>query len=264
MKSIWKGALSFGLVNIPIELYSASHEHEFKFSLLHKSDLSEIRYARICKKEGKEVPWDEIVKGYENDKGQYIVMTEADFKNAMPEKTKAIEIIQFADEDQVDSVYYEKPYILQPQKGADKAYTLLAEALQKSKKVGIGKYVLHNHEHIGVIKFHQDALFLIQLRYEDQMVDVSRLGIPHDKKIPAKEMEIALKLIDHMTHPFKPKQFQDSYAEEMKLAILRKEKGHKAKAKPSEAPSGKVHDIMSLLKASLEKPEKKARRKKAA
>ncbi len=262
MRSIWKGALSFGLVNIPIEMYSASQEHEFKFVMLHKPDLSEIRYARICKKEEKEVPWDEIVKGFENEKGEYVILTEEDFKKALMAKSKAIEILQFVDESEIDSIYFEKPYILQPQKGADKAYTLLAAALQKSGKVGIGKFTLHNHERLGVIKYDQNALILIQLRYESQMIDFSKFPIPQVKKIDPKEMEIALKLIDHMTQAFRPEQFQDSYTEDMKLIIKQKEKGRKTYEKPAAAPSEKIHDIMSLLKASLDKTEKKPRKSK--
>src|SRR5215211_1486354 len=143
MRALWTGSLSFGLINIPMKLYSATQEHGLNFDMLHKKDLSPIRYARICKADGKEIPYKDIVKGYEYQKGDYVVLVEEDFKRANIKKTKSIEMIEFTKESEINPLYYEKPYYLEPDKGADKAYVLLREALLKSKKVGIAKFVLH-------------------------------------------------------------------------------------------------------------------------
>jgi DNA end-binding protein Ku len=146
MRAIWKGALSFGLINIPINLYSATRERELKFRMLHKTDLSEIRYVRVCAAEGVEVPYKDIVKGYEESPGQFVTLTEEDFQKANLEKTKTIEIVAFAGEEEIDTIFYEKPYLLEPDKRAGKAYVLLRDALKKSGKVAIVKYVFKNHE----------------------------------------------------------------------------------------------------------------------
>lgn len=254
MRSLWKGAVTFGLVNIPVELYSASRASELKFKLLHKKDLSEIRYARICKADEKEVPWDEIVKGFELENGEMVVMTDEDFERATPEKSKSIEIIDFTEEKQIDPIYYETPYYLQPQKGSVKAYNLLRDALAKSKKVAIGHFVLRTHEHLAVIKPYGKFLLLIQLRFENELVSMDELKLYESEPVNAKELDMAMKLIDQLTKPFHPEDYADTYVEVLMEAIEAKAKGKKF-AKPkgsSEAKPSKVHDIMSLLKASLE------------
>ena len=158
MRSIWSGALSFGLINIPVRLYSGTEEHALSFDLLHKKDLSPIRYARICKEDGKEIPYQDIVKGYEYQKGEYVVVTEEDFKAVDMEKTNAIEIVQFTPKSEIDAIFYEKPYFLEPGKGADKPYALLRETLQRSKKVGVVKFVFRNREHLGIIEPYGNAI----------------------------------------------------------------------------------------------------------
>lgn len=259
--SIWKGALSFGLINIPVRVYSASRTRELKFKLLHKKDLSEIRYARICKADGKEVPWEDIVKGYEFQHGDYVVLTEEDFEKANLKKTKSIEILNFADEEEIDTIYFETPYYLEPEKGAEKAYVLLREALKDSKKVAIGRFVVRHHEHLAVIKPHGDILVLNQLRYESEIIDPKKLNIPKKEALPKKEFEIALELIDKLTKRFKPREYADTYTEEIKQVIKRKAKGKKVTIKKGEMPkSTKVHDIMSLLKQSLEQHKKVSRK----
>ncbi len=267
MRSLWKGSLSFGLVNIPIRLYTGSREKELDFVMLHKTDMGPIRYARICKTEDKEVPWKDIVKGFEYKKGEYIVLTEEDFKKASLKKTETIEILSFVNEDEVDPVFYDKPYLLEPDKGGSKAYILLREALNKSGKVGVASYVMHNHERIGVIKPYKNALILNQLRYATEVVNPDNLEIPESSKIPSAEMDIALKLINQLTHKFQPEKYHDTYVDQLMDVIQKKAKGKKIVRKGEEkapAPS-KVHDIMSLLKASLDKPErgeKQTKRKK--
>lgn len=261
MRSIWKGSISFGLVNIPISMYTASQAKEISFVMLHKKDLSEIRYARICKTEEKEVPWKDIVKGYELEKGDFVVFDEKDFEKANLKKTKTIEIVNFVEEDEIDSTYYVKPYFLEPGKNAEKAYGLLRDALKKAKKVGLAKYVLRNKEHLAVLKPHGNMIILNELRYETELLKAEDLNIPAGKSNP-KEMEMAIQLIDQLTVPFEPKKYKDTYTEEIKQMIKQKAKGKPIHPKTKEAPSPKIHDIMSLLQASLEK--KPARKSKTA
>lgn len=264
MRPIWKGSISFGLVNIPIRLYSASHERELKFSLLHKKDLSEIRYAKICKHEEKEVPYEDIVKGYEKEDGTVVVLTEEDFKKADLEKSKAIEIFDFTLEDEIDPIYFDKPYFLEPEKGAAHAYALLREALIKSQKVAIAKYTFKNHQHLGVIKPYEGVLVLNQMRYHDAIVRHQDLNIPKTEKMPANEMELALELIEKLTKPFHPEKYSDPYVDDLKEIIQRKEKGAKFKTKAAPGKkSAKVEDIMSYLKASLEGKSKTQRKQKS-
>lgn len=262
-RALWKGAISFGLVNIPVHLYTATEEHELSFVLLHKKDLSEIRYARICKTEEKEVPWSDIVKGYEYAKGDYVVMNDEDFEKANPKKTKTIEIVSFVEESEIDSMYYVKPYFLEPEKNSANAYSLLRDALKKSKKVGLAKYILRNREHLAVIKIHENMLILNQLRYQNELQE-PELNIPATKA-SAKEIDIAIQLINHLTEPFKPEKYKDSYTEEVKEIIKKKSKGKPVHPKTEEPKSTKIHDMMSLLKASLEeKPEQRKRKRKIA
>ena len=252
MHSLWKGFISFGLVNIPVRMYSATKEKELSFVLLHKKDHSHIRYARICKTEGKEVPWEEIVKGYEVEKGEFVELEDKDFEKANLKKTKSIEIICFIEESEINSVYYVKPYFIEPEKEGAKAYTLLAEALKKTKKVGLAKYVLKNREHLAVIKLYDDILIINELRYQSEVVKPKDIKVPASK-ISSKELSLAAQLIDQQTEHFKPAKYKDTYVEEMKAIIKQKAKGRPIRPKTKEAPSPKVHDIMSLLEQSFKK-----------
>ena len=265
MRSLWKGAISFGLVNIPIRLYKASRERELKFKLLHKKDLSEIRYARICKADGKEVPWEEVVKGYQLQDGDYVVLADEDFERANLKKTRSIDIIDFTDEDQIDTIYYETPYYIEPEKGAAKAYILLREALKRSKKVAVGNYVLRQHEHLAVIKPHGDLLLLNQLRYDAEIIKPKDLNIPKKEAISKTEIDMALELIDKLTKPFHPSDYVDTYAKEIKQVINQKAKGKRVKIKKEPvSKTPKVHDIMTLLKESLAERKKKSKKRKIA
>ncbi len=263
MRSIWTGSISFGLINIPIHMYTASQEKELKFVLLHKKDFSEIRYARICKAEEKEVPWSEIVKGYEYEKGNFVVLTEEELNSANLKKTKTIEILNFTDEEEINSIYYVKPYFLQPDKNAEKAYSILCEALKQSKKVGLAKYVIRNREHIAVIKAYDNMIILNELRYETELVQHHELKLPTVRS-DKKEVDLAIKLIDHLSEPFEPQKYSDTYEDEIKEIIKKKAKGKPIHPKTTEAPEVKVHDIMSLLKASLEEKKKPKKVKKTA
>ena len=263
MRAMWKGSISFGLVNIPVKLISASHEKEFSFKMLHKKDMSEIRYAKMCKVEDKEIPWNEIVKGYEYKPGEFITIEDEDFKKVNLKKSSSIDIIHFIKEEEIDTIFYVKPYFLEPEKNGAGAYTLLLEALKKSKKVGICKFVLHNREHLAVIKPFENAIILNELRYVDELSKVKDLNIPARAKTSPQEMTIAIKLIDHMTTKFVPSEFKDTYTEDLRDMINKKGKGKKITPKGHEVKPSKIVDIMSLLKQSLEEEEapKKSKRK---
>lgn len=266
MKSIWKGSLSFGLVNIPVQMYTASQVQEVKFNLLHEKDHSPIRYARICKEEDKEVPWNEIVKGYQSEKGTYVVVSDKEIEKALAEKSNLIEILYFTNQDQIDPIYFEKPYILTPDKSSDKSYSLLMEVIKKSNKTAIARYVMHNREHIGAIYPYEGFILLNQLRYHSELKSLEDLKAPKASKSSPKEIEIALQLVKHMEQKFDPKVFHDTYVESIKKAIKQLQKGQKIAAPAkAPAPSKKIHDIMSLLKASIADKEKKpARRARAS
>lgn len=262
MRSIWSGSISFGLINIPIKLYSATDEHAISFDLLHKEDRSPIRYARICKEDGKEIPYADIVKGYEYEKGEYVVVEDEDFKQASAQKTGLIEIVNFSMESEIDPIYFEKPYYLEPNKGASKPYALLREALREAHKVAIVKYVFKNRDHLGVIKPYLNVLILDQLRFVNEVRNLEGLNLPEKDEVAKKEVDMALKLIDQLTDKFDINSYHDTYSEKLQEVIEDKIQGRappragKKPAKPS-----KVHDIMSLLKASLEEPHHKKQKK---
>jgi DNA end-binding protein Ku len=258
MRAIWSGAISFGLVNIPVKLYSGtSAERSLDLNMLSKKDMAPIRYARISTASNKEVEWKDIVKGYEVEKGKYVVITDEDFKKASPEKTNTIEILQFADEKEIDSIYFEKPYYLVPDKGAAKPYTLLLKALEKAKKVGIATCVIRNREHIFSIKpMKEEVLLLEQLRYADEINEIPDVKSTHAKITP-QEISLALKLIDQLTEKFKPESFKDTYTDTMKKLIEAKAQGKKIAAPAAEKKTAAVKDLMSVLKESLHTTGKK-------
>ena len=225
--------------------------------MLHKKDLSPIRYARICRADGKEIPYEDIVKGYEYRKGDFVVLTDDDFKKANVEKTKAIEIQEFTKESEIDPIYFEKPYYLEPEKGAEKAYALLRESLKKSKKVGIAKFVLRNRERLAAIKPSGDVLVLEQMRFEEEVRKPEDLDLPDAKKAGTKEVTMALALIEQLTEHFKPNQYKDTYTDELKKVIDAKAKGKPIKANGKERKPTEVSDLMAVLKKSLEKEKVK-------
>jgi DNA end-binding protein Ku len=259
MRALWSGSLSFGLINIPVRIYSATEDRGLNFDMLHKQDLSPIRYARICKADGKEIPYQDIVKGYEYQEGDYVVLVEEDFKRASVKKTKTIEIIDFVDEKEIDPIYYEKPYYLEPGKGADKAYVLLRESFKKSKKVAIARFVFHHREHIGALKAYGNLLMLDQLRYESEIRKPTELNIPESVKTSPQEVTMALKLIEQLTAHFHPKQYHDTYTDELKKIIEEKAKGKKHRAPKGKEPKiTEMKDIMHMLKRSLQTHQRKS------
>jgi DNA end-binding protein Ku len=253
MRPIWNGSISFGLVNIPVRLYSGSNPHEgIDLGMLHKDDHAPIRYARICRKDGEEIPWNDIVKGYEYREGDYVVLSKKELASIDAKKTQTIDIQQFVAQDDIDIRYFEKPYYLEPVKGGEKAYALLRGSLQKSGKLAVAKFVLHEREHVAAIKPVGRALVLNQMRFPSDLREPDALHFPTDRDVTEKELEMALKLIKQETKPFIAEDLHDTYTEELEQMIKDKTKGKKpskAQTQPTEKASTK--DLMSALKASL-------------
>lgn len=258
MRAIWSGSLSFGLINIPVKLYSAAEsETRLDFNLLHKSDMSPIRYAKVCKLEGEEVPNEEIVKGYEYVEGQYVILTDEDLKKADTALNKTIEILDFTEGGQIDDIYYEKPYYLEPDKGAAKAYALLREALKRTGKVGIARFVLRNREHLAAIKPSGDVLVLDQLRYQSDIREAGGLKLPSSEQVEGRELDLALALVDKLSEPFRPDQYKDVYTEELRRLIEEKAQGRVPAAVGKAPEPTPVVDLMAMLKKSLEQEKEK-------
>jgi DNA end-binding protein Ku len=251
MRAIWSGSISFGLVNIPVKLFSATQEQQLDFDMLSKKDLAPIRYARISTSTNKEIPWKEIVKGFEIKKGKYVVITDEDFQKASPEKSKAIDIVQFVLEKEIDPIYYDKPYYLAPDKGADKSYFLLLKALEQSKKVAVAEFMLRNRNHICALKPYKNVLLLDQMRYASEIREVPEISDAKKEKITPKEVELALKLIDQLSEKFNPKAFKDTYVESLKKVINAKAAGKTIATPAPRKTTADVKDLMSVLKQSL-------------
>src|SRR2546425_3537198 len=205
MRAIWKGNISFGLVNIPIAVYPATRKEELRFRLLRAKDLSPVNYKRVAEKDGKEVSWDQIVKGYEYERGKYVVLKEEDFERVDLEATQTVDIQDFVDQEEIDPMFFYKPYYLEPQKGGDRAYALMRDALAESKKVGIAKVVLKSREHLAAVKAVGDMMTLQTMRFAHEIVDTGELNLPKKVDISPKEMGLAHTLIDSMSDKFDPK-----------------------------------------------------------
>jgi DNA end-binding protein Ku len=254
MRAIWTGSIAFGLVNIPVKMYSGSESHDgLDLHMLHREDHAPIRYARVCRKDGSEVPYDEIVKGYEYQDGDFVVLTQDDFKKADARKTKALEIRQFANESEIDSRYYDKPYYLEPAKGAERAYALLRDALAKSGKVALVKYAMRARDNMGAIKTIGSGLVLNQMRFPNDVRNPGELNLP-DKNLASKaELEMAEALIKQQTKPFIPEDWHDEYTEKLEEIIEEKAHGQKPKTHGKAPKPTEVKDLMSALRDSLQK-----------
>jgi DNA end-binding protein Ku len=249
MRAIWSGAIGFGLVNIPVKLFSAIQPSELDLDMLDKKDHANIKFQRINANTGKEVAWANIVKGYKID-DRYVVLTEEDFQKASPEKNKIIEINEFIDQQEIDSMYYEMPYYLQPEKSGTKAYALLRDALKKSGKVGLGSFVLRNRESLVIIKPHEDLLILEKIRFAAEIRDVSEINVPSASSKPA-EMKMAMQLINQLTQDFDITRYKDSYSDKLMKVIKDKSKGKKTTKSPLRVVHSRSRDLMAQLKASL-------------
>src|SRR5258706_11819734 len=262
MRAIWKGNISFALVSIPISLFSATRRNELSFHHLHKKDMSPVSYKRFCDTEEVEVPWEDLTKGYEYEKGQYVEITDEDLDKADVELTKTIQMQEFVQEDEIDSVYFDKPYYLEPQKGGERAYALMRDALAHSKKVGIAKVVLKSREHLAAVKSVGNMLTLQTMRFAHEIVDAGSLNLPAKAEMSKKEMDLANTLIDSMSDKFDANKYKDDYYEKVLSIIQMKVAGVAPEAPVAKGPGpAKVVDLMEVLKQSLsERKQAKAAR----
>ena len=253
-RSMWKGSIAFGLVNIPVELYSAVRDHRPKFRLLHAKDEEPVRYERVCQKEGKPVAWEDLVKGYEYAKGQFVVLTKDDFKTAALEKTKTVDILDFVDPKDVDERYFETPYYLQAGKGAERAYALLREAIRDSGKIGIAKIILRDAQHLAALEAIGDALVLTMMRFADELADLGDFTFPRKADIRPAELKMAGQLIENLVSKWDPEKYTDEYKENLMRVINAKMKGKKPKliGEDHTPKQAEVVDLMARLRASLE------------
>jgi DNA end-binding protein Ku len=257
MRSIWTGAIGFGLVNIPIKLYSATEDSSLDLDMLDKKDLANIKFKRVNEHTGKEVAWENIVKGYKLD-DRYVVLTDEDFQKASPEKTKLIEIVEFVEEAEVDGMYYDTPYYLEPEKSGGKAYILLRDALAKTGKAGFGSFVLRNKENLCLLKPVGDVLVLNKIRWEQEIRSPKDLNIPAGSAKPA-EMKMALELIKHLSGPFDLSKYKDTYSDELMKLIKAKSKGKKIAQPTLRVVHSPGKDLLSQLKASIGNGSKRKR-----
>ncbi len=254
-RAIWKGSISFGLVNIPIALYPATRREELKFRLLRKGDLSPVNYKRVAEKDGKEVPWDQIVKGYEYEKGKYVVLKDEDFERVDLEATQTVDIQDFVDQEEIDPMFFYKPYYLEPQKGGDKAYALLRDALKDTNKVGVAKVVIKTRQYLAGVKPEDGALVLELMHFADELADPEKLHVPKKMEVGKREMSMAKSLIDTMSSKWNPEKYKDDYREALMEVIEEKVEagGKEIEEKPRKAPKPtKVIDLVSVLQKSLE------------
>ncbi|MEJ1238105.1 Ku protein [Chryseolinea sp. T2] len=251
MRAIWTGAIGFGLVNIPVKLFSGSQESSLDLDMLDKKDHSRIHYQRVNEDTGKVIEWKNIVKGYKLN-GDYVILDDEDFKKASPEKTKTVHIEAFIDEAEIETVYYEVPYYLEPTKGGERAYVLLRDALKKSGKVGVGSFVLRSKEQLCVIKPYENILLLEKIRFAEEIRKTSELKVPK-AKAKATEMKMALSLINQLTTEFDITEYKDTYTAALMKFIKAKAKGGKVKEPVMKVTHRKPMDLMEQLKASMGK-----------
>jgi len=261
MRPLWSGAISFGLIYIPVKLYEATKSHSIDFDMLRRSDHCRIYYARVCRETGEEVPYKDIVKGYQYRKGEYVVLEDEDFKRANVQKTQRIDIVSFVNESSVDHKLLEKPYFIEPVREAKKAYALLREALIRSGKVGVARFVMKTREHMALIKAEDAVMILNQMRYADELRSPGELDLPKKgaESVPARELEMAVRLIEQLTEEWKPEQHRDTYFEDLKKIIEAKVEG-KTPAPVVEQPMPVgVTDLFSRLSESLEMAKDKGK-----
>jgi DNA end-binding protein Ku len=256
--AIWSGSINFGLVTIPVKLFTAVKTDDLSFNMLHKKDEGRIKYERVCSVDGKPVPWDEIVKGYEYDKGEYVVLTDEDFAKVNPEATQSVDILEFVELDKISPMFFDKPYYLEPTKQGKHAYALLREALADSNRVAIARVVIRTKEYIAAVKPIDDALVLELMHWASEIVPADTLEIPGREALPEKEMQMARMLIDTMSvEEFDATKFTNKYHDEL-LAMIDARANGKELPKAKKAPArGKVVNLMDVLAQSLEESKKR-------
>jgi len=251
-RALWKGSISFGLVNIPIELHTAVRNHRPKFRMLHAKDKSPVKFERVCIRDGHPVAWEDLVKGYEFQKGRFVVMTKEDFQAAALEKTRTIDIIDFVKADAIDDRFFETPYYLTPSKGGERAYALLREAIRDSGRIGIAKFILRDAQHLCAVEVIQDAIVLTVMRFADELVDTAGFEFPSSEHVRKAELDMAKALVNSLAADWDPAKYTDQYRENLLRIIQSKAKGKEAALEPAQEPrQAEVVDLMERLRRSL-------------
>ena len=266
MRALWKGAISFGLVTIPVSLYPAVRREEFKFRLLRRPDLSPVNYKRIAEADGKEVPWDQIVKGYEYEKGKFVVIRDEDFARADVEATQTVDIINFVALNEVDPLLFYKPYYLETGKGGDKAYVLLRDALVESGKIGIARVVIRAREHLAAVKPQKKGLMLELMHFPEEILDASEFKEPAEKAVGKAEMQMAKQLIQSMSSEWNPEQYTDQYHQALEKIIEEKieQGGQEPRVPAKKQKPANVVDLAAVLQQSIQQTQARTKSVKAA
>jgi DNA end-binding protein Ku len=265
-RSIWKGSISFGLVNIPVGLYSTEkREEQLPLHLLDQRNMARVRYKRVNEENGKEVPWEETIRGYEVEGGHYVVLSDEDLQRASPEKTQTVDILDFVDLDEISPVYFDKPYYLAPDKKGAKSYALLRETLKRTGKVGIATVVIRTKQYLAAVIAQDDVILLDLLRYAHELRSPDELDLPAGKQgVSERELEMAERLVQGMVDTWEPERYKDTYHRDLLAVIHQRAKAHQYESAPPPAEEekkparGKVVDLMALLKQSVETGGKKA------
>jgi DNA end-binding protein Ku len=265
MKTMWRGAISFGLVSIPIRVYTATEEKTLRFNQLHENDHGRIRYKRVCSKDDQEVPYEEIVRGYEYEKDQYVLLTDEDLEKVPVESTKTIDIQQFVDISEIDPIHYKKTYYLGPEEAGVKAYQLLRESLREGEKVGIAKVSFRDKEHLAAVRLMDNVLVLDTMFWPDEIRKPDFPELDKDVKVSDKEIDMARNLIDNLSEPWSPEGYRDEYRDALLEIVEKKVAGEEVEYIEAPEPT-KVVDLMEALKQSVADTKKaapKASRKKS-
>jgi DNA end-binding protein Ku len=259
-RALWKGSISFGLVNIPIELHTAVRDHRPHFRMLHAKDKSPVKFQRVCQRDGRPVAWEDLVKGYEYEKGRFVVITKDDFEAAALEKTRTVDIIDFVEAAEIDDRFFETPYYLVPAKGGERAYALLREAIRESGRIGIAKFILREAEHLAAVEVIDRAIVLTVMRFADELVDTGQFELPGETGIRKNEVEMAKALVNNLAAEWDPAKYTDQYRDNLMRIIKGKVKGKEVVLEPATEPrDAKVVDLMERLRQSLEQASGKAR-----
>ena len=250
-RAIWSGSIAFGLVNAPVKMYSAIDEHNLELHLVHEKDGSRIGYEKVCKKEGKKVPSDEIVKAYEVEDGELVYLTDEDFEAAEEEGYRTIEVLDFVPHDEIDPIVFNRSYHLGPAEGAEKVYALLVRALEESGLSAIARYVFHDKQQLGCLRIREGVITLENMYFADEIRPVKGIA-PKRQRVDAKELDMARALIDRFTSEFDHDKYEDEFRRKLLAVVRRKQKGDEIHATPREKEEGEAPDLLEALRASVE------------
>ena len=264
-RALWKGSIAFGLVNIPVELHTAVRDSRPRFRMLHADDKSPIKFERVCAREGKPVAWEDLVKGYEYQKGRFVVLTKEDFQHAALEKTRTVDIRNFVKGEDIDDRFFETSYYLTPAKGGERAYALLREAIRETGLVGIATIVLREAQHLAALEVKKDAMVLTLMRYVEELVDATEFNFPTAKDVRKAELQMARTLVENLADKWDPSQYTDEYRANLMKIIRAKMKGKEAHLEAAEEPrQAEVVDLMERLRQSLQGAGTGSRRRASA